>query len=108
MNVITRKEIERVIELLKNLVSENPHYMTRYAVNNMVCVLEQALENYEDDAHHPHLYFEISKAMTIYDAAIRDCCTTDCANMRAGTCPYIGVDDKCSCQRVFSYLVDES
>lgn len=108
MNVITRKEIERVIEFLKKSAGEENQFLIRYAIANMVAVLEQALDNYEEDAHHPHLYFEISKAMTIYDAAIRDCCTTDCANMRAGTCPYIGVEGKCSCQRIFSYLVDEN
>lgn len=107
MNIITRKEIERVIEFLKKSASEENQFLTRYALLNMVNVLEQALENYEDDTSHPHLYFEISKAMTIYDTAIRDCCTIDCANMRAGTCPYIGVEQKCKCNRILSYLEDE-
>lgn len=105
MNVITRKEIERVIEFLKKSAGEENQFLIRYALANMVAVLEQALDNYEEDAYHPHLYFELSKAMTIYDAAIRDCCTTNCAHMRAGTCPYAGLEDKSECLSIFLYLV---
>ena len=108
MNVITRKDIERVIEFLKIFTEKEGQFLTRCALNNMVCVLEQALENYEDDVYHPHLYLEVSKAMTIYDVAVRECCTTDCVHLCAGTCPFVGIEEKCKCNRILSYLEDES
>ena len=108
MNVITRKEIERVIDFLKKSAGEENQFLTRYALLNMACVLEQALENYEDDVYHPHLYLEVSKAMTIYDVAVSECCTTECVHMCAGTCPFVGIEQKCKCNRILSYLEDES
>lgn len=107
MNVITKKEIERVIEFLKKSAGEENQFLKRCSLVNMVCVLEQALENYEDDVYHPHLYLEVSNAMTIYDVAFRACCNTGCVRFRAGTCPFVGVEEKSKCNRIKSYLEDE-
>lgn len=107
MNVITRKDIERVVEFLKNSAEKEEVLFTQSAIINMVCVLEQALENYEDDIYHPHLYLEVSKAMTVYDVAVRECCNTDCVHLCAGICPFVGIEEKCKCNRILSYLEDE-
>lgn len=96
MNVMEKSDLVYTIKYL-NAEAKNGDFQHRYALTNVVCVLEQALEGYIEDEQHPHLYLNIVKAQNHLDAIMDECCTTtNCLHYRQGTCSFATAEkDKC-------------
>ncbi|MBQ2970657.1 MAG: hypothetical protein IJE15_09780 [Bacteroidaceae bacterium] len=111
MNVMEKSDIDYAIKYLK-AAARNGVFGHRFALNNVVCALEQALERHVEDEQHPHLYLEIVKAPSILDTIIEGCCTTDCFYAYHGTCPY-STTEKTKCpiiqagMRGYGVCIDE-
>lgn len=103
MNVIEKSDIESTVKYLKKAAVRELEYQQRYALNNVISVLEQALEMHVEDELHPHLYLEIVKAPNTLDCAIEDCCTTECIHVCQGTCPFPRNEKKIQCPIIAKY-----
>lgn len=106
MNVMEKSDIDYAIKYLK-IVAQGGDYRHRFALNNVICVLEQALEGYVEDEQRPHLYLNVVKAPTLLDASIGDCCTTVCRHYRQGTCSFSLVGKE-KCPRIRAYMEAQS
>lgn len=105
MIVTKKKELERVVQLIRIRLDYTKDIFDHTALTNVMWVLYQAIEEGDFDEEHDAYTLKVVKQPNQLDDAIQHCCNTSCLEYRGGVCPF-PYKYKKGCPKIKEYLLN--